>query len=1288
MNQIYTILKQSIESESLPKYIFFTCDETCNYFKRNEGTSNTKLSRYLAKLKDQRLLSFIKHSPVRYFDKVFNDEVSLDMSSSLDELKDLMNRGLKNYLFWLPDLNNRNNLFNEMVNLFLYKHISSSDSLTNSQAMNIVSDFAKAYNMNLSSTTFDDLIFNLNEWISENNKLRDELDEELYRDEQVNLILQDYAQSDASNLIFKKITFTGYTTVFAQFEESVKNVSFDRFSKEELVWLFDSFNINDKLSVVQYNQSATGGGVLKYIKFNSKNPRLIISLQPMIANNNKEQYVYCYMSKLLSNKKYSHTVITVILNVSLIEFKIQNIEETVSESVNDEDEDEATLEPSDQVISLDNNIINIMSQNTPLLINEVIETKLSAMFNIFNVKIDNVIFIDMLLNDDVMNTYLYIDERITHWSEKKRLIIHMRSREFNNDERSELIAMVSQIESTRLSKYRLEGSDEVIKLSPGDEYIEVNIIRSLTRDSVFRFYDIIRRVIMYYNNNRQGVEDEYTKIFPNMKFTDKKVMIEKVTEEKTRVKSRAKREELKVYAPDVFVTNYPRLCQKGRQPIVLEDEDEVQKHISQTFRYKDEVRHREVLRFPKDNPIYNFGCDNPRVPFIGVKKSELDNNNVYPYVPCCFEKPQMDPDTRSSYNDYYSDRVMGETSRRTKHRVITDKLLDFNSYGLVNKRLENLFEWYTSDKDVTLLRYGLGRSNNSLLHCILMAVKDPEYISLMSTKDDSRELYVRDMKLIIFNNLFYTLGLQEMYDYDENEVYDLALSDNKFLDPKLVFRYFEEYFDINIFVFKYKRNIYNNDVETKLEIPRHKLFHSRYVDKSKPTVLILKNTEKVGNKFNTNCELIISSKYTDINEAVTTFDSDITDYMLDMFTFVNKMKIIGFGPGELESYSDQFLYQDFNLVQSAGDKLQYVSQFIDDNGKCFGYVVYSEKHKSEIPIMFPPTRPFNLPLAHYNISFPKYHVVEDIFGQPSSRSIDSDGVWYSDTYFIPVADSVESIANIGPKQSYFIPNIKFIEKTHEKRIVLSVILNSIIKLVNITKINDAKQFFDEYVVMSRKHSEEYKLYISEFMNLALIDTLDVYLEKLADVISNLVINKKLTIYDHKLYYDLFYFTDLYIKNSEVKFKEWRPNIMDFYKYEENFSISNFTKVIIGEERLVNWINYEMNNKNRKVYNRLNTKLLNTLSVIMYHDVLNDVHYIIQRAKSLVQAINICYFWREYQLNNGLDTPDDEKIDTQTKYVVLASDLTGTLMISQKISSDDSYKLYVDLDTHYSLLRLP
>ena len=154
-------------------------------------------------------------------------------------------------------------------------------------------------------------------------------------------------------------------------------------------------------------------------------------------------------------------------------------------------------------------------------------------------------------------------------------------------------------------------------------------------------------------------------------------------------------------------------------------------------------------------------------------------------------------------NSYYKEYYLGipyvpktNLTSKAKHKMITKKIVNEGSFGFLNRTIETIFSPFLKQNE-DLLRFGVVRSVNSLLHCILVALDNPDYLELKTSNE--KELFVRDMRFEIFQNIEYSLGKQEMYDYDENEITEMFEDSEIFIDPFIFFRYFEEYFDINIF---------------------------------------------------------------------------------------------------------------------------------------------------------------------------------------------------------------------------------------------------------------------------------------------------------------------------------------------------------------------------------------------------------------------------------------------------------------------------------------------------------
>ena len=98
----------------------------------------------------------------------------------------------------------------------------------------------------------------------------------------------------------------------------------------------------------------------------------------------------------------------------------------------------------------------------------------------------------------------------------------------------------------------------------------------------------------------------------------------------------------------MFQPNYGKLC--DIQPKYLTDEEAKIKI--------EEGKEDNIMRFPKEEiqgsfPKY-YICEDNISKFPGLRDNPFSNNDVLPYIPCCYEKDQKNIEG-SKYRNYYFD---------------------------------------------------------------------------------------------------------------------------------------------------------------------------------------------------------------------------------------------------------------------------------------------------------------------------------------------------------------------------------------------------------------------------------------------------------------------------------------------------------------------------------------------------------------------------------------------------------------------------------------------------------
>src|SRR4029077_13100766 len=210
--------------------------------------------------------------------------------------------------------------------------------------------------------------------------------------------------------------------------------------------------------------------------------------------------------------------------------------------------------------------------------------------------------------------------------------------------------------------------------------------------------------------------------------------------------------ELKRNFPQVFGGIYSEKCQGEHQPIAYRQLEDA---LATT---------KPVLPFPAkpDVPLFYFVCSSDQFKYPGVRRNNTGHaEDIYPYVPCCFETDQFKSgNTKTSV--YYRET---ESSIAPSNRPLdVGKVLNADRYGKVSASLSRLLKKY-SDKSKEILRYGTPKSPSSIIHAILVAINDVRYLSL---SPDDRIDYVDNLRQTMSGLVRPELLKQELYDVEDS----------------------------------------------------------------------------------------------------------------------------------------------------------------------------------------------------------------------------------------------------------------------------------------------------------------------------------------------------------------------------------------------------------------------------------------------------------------------------------------------------------------------------------------
>lgn len=670
------------------------------------------------------------------------------------------------------------------------------------------------------------------------------------------------------------------------------------------------------------------------------------------------------------------------------------------------------------------------------------EDKVRGEFALWNFKMEEATFLDMMLNDLVLNVSCYVEETSQSFAVKKNFVVHyvpMFTTLGQIEEKVQYVSNSSLVSFTMKQLYSqtahmirivdpqtgLSNDRMTIEQMP---FVHVNILTGRSIADTNRFINILRLLCRYYSSFRLIPQSRY-----NMSLTQKYNMYAPNDQQ---VEIALRNEQTQNYnsVNSIGVSNRPDSRQEnnlkqlgqrvraafpvihnvcpgvGKKPTVMTLAEAIQWH----------EQGKQIIDLPlEDGTTKYYGCVSDTYKYPGFGLDPTNNAPAY-YRVCCFLKDHMNPNKQSHYMDWLNGSMVREKGAAGGARVIRNtKILNVGGYGELPDSMRTLFRPHLVNHD--FYRTGQPRTPNSFLHCIHTAMRDQVYLSLTP---ENREAYVIEQRREIARNTLPALLKQEMYDYDDADIIKIMADPTVFLDPFLYFRALERRHNLNIYVFKLDKTGDERVIRGDMEVPRHHSFHSRPQRNDLPVVLILKNWDTNANgDAIPHCELIVDTPeppVRDTNVQIGYFgrEMDITCHR----TLEMRLRTISWSVVEkLVTTTRSTSQENINDSQRAEPEetritrnlvardniyshLDYiklfrayapVSQYLDDYGKlrAITFVTYQ---KEKFTISTVPSQPLNLPVTE-DVSTVSFSTIYEILGQPTAKSVVStlaDGVWY------------------------------------------------------------------------------------------------------------------------------------------------------------------------------------------------------------------------------------------------------------------------------------------------------
>ena len=1136
-------------------------------------------------------------------------------------------------------------------NEFIYIYLHSFNGNVNSKTFSeYIEKFQKKYKIEAEHFNIDNIMnFYKNEWLSFYTKELESSKEEANNYIKIESELFDYPALNSSPMTIESSTFS-YKI------------------KTDGNILSDLFN------------NATTSYILPYIQYNSKKEKYY----KIYAYNDPEKYLLSSVEEINTN---SENIIYINMWIS---------EKTAMSDIRRKETFEiCTIEYSNNecIITLSTEISTNMNQELMIKrlnkhfpdlekyqVLNIEEKSITGYFVIYDIKLYDEILSYMMLNNNIFKNYLYIEETTESLAEKKRLNIHYKGiQNQNNIYESQHLIGKAKTKSpvwANLIPVLIKAND-IIEVIVNDEIIQqkaenpiystkVRINKTISKNMAMRFLNVLTRLMYLYNINLKTISSyiityipdydyimslklqEYTKISTN---NTKKISNKKYGNVETKINK------LKNIAGELFIEGYARICQVGKQPIAI-DPDEQEDWINKRVLNKNgNMEVREIMQFPINNETESFlyVCPGDVYPYPGLIENKIKNQEVYPYLPCCFKKPNK------LYHDLLSGKDIEITKKTTDENYLskTNKIQHPGGKGLLSNVLTSFFSKYNNNSGI-FYRYGVPKSINSFIHCVALAVEDENYLQLL---DDNKEEYVSNLRQNIFDSGVYPeLCKQECYDLSLDDIKRNVIENEIFFDPLIYFRLLEEYYDCNIYIFsspsKHNKTNY-------LELPRNKIMHIRPPRTKKHTVCILRHYgTEVDNLSYPQCELIIEETNQQINFS---FNSNMNKLIYKCYEELNKHLIWSIKEN-LECRLNLFSSYDF---QKSFENLIISNQIIDNYGKCRFIVLlpqYNNKEKNEIKNLFifiqvNPTAPLNcehIERIKIQNNLPDLKSLIDLFGNPTKLTVTSNkkfisGAWFllgDDKYgfYCPCiyenSDSYEQYEKetdfIVSREQYQISPLNYLRNNNKISSYIIQIFKYLYLIDN--KPDNIENFVSKYIIIDKN----YEYNINDFKRIL------PYKKNVRSILkefpSNLIKNGKFIIKNDEIYDGIVWNLKLYQK--DISYLDIDPlslrELDNFYLYKDDIKTNNMQFLLLSEKQYNKWrdIYIQKSNIQQRLIQNLKNKKQTTINneaftyiepFILYTE---EKYYLVQNviAGDIDRALNVAYIWNTNNYNIGYTSP--------------------------------------------------
>jgi len=693
-------------------------------------------------------------------------------------------------------------------------------------------------------------------------------------------ILSNKVRVDNTMQIFKEYIEIDDSAAYTEFD--IKRVQFHITLNLKNLSLMEMFNAVQLNSMVPY---ATTNNFYKIIKD-------FIPPEEWTGSSDDSMMLQVYQKNFMSSSSNLSNYENVIIRVD------SDTKHIISEiAINTDNNNVSRDDFTKRSLSVFNNM-NIKVKN-------IVESKVTGVFYFPLLRLNKYVFADLVLNDSIFSRLITIDDHNKATKKKAGVYIHFEH------------PTTGYITATLTEKVMIKG-DQTMKnvdldfFEPGGSFIRVKVSKADNEQSVKVFQEILGKLFVLYESKKNQIINyykNYSPTFGNIAPPDEEENIEKQSE----------------IAPDLFVTGYTTSCKPDRMPTIISEEEAIKAKSEGKSIVKfprDIPEDPEAFKFPMDGEEQNYYiCNNPEYSYVGLQNNKLKNANIYPYVPCCFLKPQK---TKPKYIHYFEGKDLVSDEKKQNNIIRTDKILDYNQFGTLPTNIENLFTIIDPDPNFEYVRKGVYKNKNSFINVVMEALNDETEI-LDIDGVDARQDALNEERMSFTKKDIVSLCRQELYDVDAKEIINMLKNPDIYFDPKLFVHILENVFDCNIFLFTKKL------MDGEMTLPRHVQAYYKNCNK-KRCIYVYEHMGSTSDRSKyPQCELIVKYNIKKSKDNVQySFSYKEAKNIRDVFTILRK------------SYALNNVINETYLPLNNSIKIK--SQWIDSYGKTRRLnVVYKNK---------------------------------------------------------------------------------------------------------------------------------------------------------------------------------------------------------------------------------------------------------------------------------------------------------------------------------------------------------